>query len=206
MKLNNKKLIIIWIIFLLMNYINSQDIDFGIFNYKGSRLKNIKRYDYEKNKINLSQEVIYTYDDNGYLIGRNLFGYTLLKQKYPIYESKIEYSEDKKKIKETFIKKFKDKGKWILEEDVFEYQYNDKMQLIKVFREENKGEMVLNLDFKYNEAGDIISSKISFLASTLMCFTAPSSLLRALIILSSSLLSPPVLIVAVTTSNFFSFR
>ena len=66
-------------------------MDFGIFNYKGSRLKEIRRYG------STGQTIKYTYDDKGYLTGREL-----KKGFYRIYTTKISYDLENNIITEEF--------------------------------------------------------------------------------------------------------
>ena len=67
-----KKCIISIILLFIIIFTYSVDIDFGVFNYKGSRLKKIVRYT-EDNKWPTA-EMVYEYDDKGYL-KKNIYGH-----------------------------------------------------------------------------------------------------------------------------------
>ena len=60
--------VIIIITIFIITIIWSQDIDFGVFNYEGSRLTGMNRYRTGK----LEQEISYVYDEKGYLVERLL--------------------------------------------------------------------------------------------------------------------------------------
>ena len=97
-----KKCIISIILLFIIIFTYSVDIDFGVFNYKGSRLKKIVRYT-EDNKWPTA-EMVYEYDDKGYLKKKYLWAYKRRKPSYTIYRSELYYEFDKNKIRELFFK------------------------------------------------------------------------------------------------------
>ena len=136
----------------LLSLIYPVENDFGIFNYSGSRLKTIKRYD-GGNKLALDQYINYTYNDEGYLIGRELKAGRKL-----IYKSKIEYSDDKKAIKEYFER---GEGNNRIPPVILEYYYNEKNQLINYKRIDgniynDNMEIGRDVSIEYNDKNDII--------------------------------------------------
>lgn len=149
----NKYIIAIAIIIISLFNMYCLDELFGLFNYEGSRLKKIVRW--EGNKKKIDSDIIYEYNKDGYLIGRRYYQYRDKKNKRPIYETSIEY--DGNKVKETFnLYRF-----GIMRLKVFyEYNYDDKKRMIGYTRSSyNKNKelkVITSITFKYNNFDDII--------------------------------------------------
>ncbi|HNZ26635.1 MAG TPA: hypothetical protein PLG34_05675 [Spirochaetota bacterium] len=142
---NKKGVIIVFISILIVLSITGVDMDFGVFNYNGSRLKEIRRKGEHK--------ISYQYDKKGYLIGR-----ILTKGLQKIYISEITYDFENNVIIEKFIKYigFKYVGNTYLK-----YYYDKNKRFIKLIREnENIDtkiiEETINMSVEYNENGDIV--------------------------------------------------
>jgi hypothetical protein len=143
-----KKFIITIIIILLSIFrIMGVEMDFGIFNYKGSRLKEIKRYGAT------GQDIVYKYDKDGYLIGREL-----KKDLNKIYTSTISYDMKKNIITEEFMLYF---GNKFYSYTYLTYYYDEHKRFIKLIRQNENAdhknsEITINMDIEYNNENDII--------------------------------------------------
>jgi hypothetical protein len=143
----NKRSLIIAIIYLVsLCNITGVDMDFGVFNYKRSRLSAIKRYGPTPA---LNQQIKYKYDQDGYLIGRELKS---------IYTSTISYDLETNIITEEFTRY---SGSNKLPPVILQYYYDNNEHLIKYTRQEgtiyNYNDISLSEEIKmeYNEQGDI---------------------------------------------------
>ena len=133
----------------------SQDMDFGVFNYEGSRLTGMSRYRVKK----LEQEIAYIYDKDGYLTERTLTVPAGYKKKDVIYKSYIKYDLSNDIVTEKFDRVI---GKRIVPV-IFENYYKDG-ELIRQKRKDgnlgnNKIEDSSDYYFEYNENKDIILIK-----------------------------------------------
>jgi hypothetical protein len=133
------------VIICILN-VTGVDMDFGIFNYKGSRLKEIKRYG------PTGQDIKYKYDERGYLVGRDLS-----KGFNKIYQSTINYDLEKNVITESFMLYA---GNNFIGYTYLTYYYNDRNEFIKLLRKNENSkhensEITQNMDIEYNEKGDI---------------------------------------------------
>ena len=150
-----KKQYLILIFITTISIIFSQDMDFGVFNYEGSRLVKMNRY--RENK--LKQEISYTYDDKGYLKSRVLTSPAGKKESFTIYSTEIKYDLSNDIITERFDR---DIGGRIIPV-ILEYHYKDK-KLVNLVRwdgnlDNDKLEITGDLNYVYNSKNDIIQIK-----------------------------------------------
>lgn len=125
------------------------DMDFGVFNYNSSRLKAIKRIG-ESSALN--QQIEYKYNQDGYLIGREL-----KKGFNKIYSSEIKYDLEKNIILEYFDRYI---GSNKIPLVILEYHYDNNKRFIKLIRrdgniKDNNISETSNMDVEYNNEGDI---------------------------------------------------
>ena len=136
------------------------DIDFGVFNYKGSRLKKIEMYVIKRKKLNKVHEVQYEYDNNGYLISRK---YMMVNNRGDatgsLVSTQIKYDLDNNKIVENVDRLTGYKKPMPI---ILEYYYDKDRRLISYKRIDSNiynDEMSLSrhVHIEYNDRGDIIA-------------------------------------------------
>jgi hypothetical protein len=147
-------ILLILLLIMLMN-LTGEDMSFGVFNYKGYRLKKITRWFGEKKT--LVDQMEYKYDDKGYLSSREYYGFTNKGNKRIVYRSILEYDLSNNIIIEKFDR-FLDGSD--LKPVFLEYIYDKDKKLINYKRKgENKYNKInisRDVDIKYNEKGDIV--------------------------------------------------
>ena len=157
--MNYLKKILLLIVLFNTFFIFGVDKDFGIFNYKGSRLKKIVRWYGDKREA--VDQVVYEYDKNGFLKNRKMYGYGRFNKLIPIYLSNIEYDLDKKIIYERFNRYIRGKA---IPPALLEYYYNNENLLFEYKRKDgnvNNDNIILSRDveIQYNRNKDIIFIK-----------------------------------------------
>jgi hypothetical protein len=156
-----RTILVVFVIAIFYNLIGASDMDFGIFQYQGSRLTKIKKY-FDNIK---RSEVEYKYDASGFLQSRikNYIKQELFCEKrIPAYVSSLTYDLTNSVIYETFDRY--DSGKKTAPV-ILEYYYDTHNRLINYKRKDGKVQDFNNItlsddiDVRYNDKGDIIFTK-----------------------------------------------